>query len=129
MLTAIILSAERGMKRILSLMALLLSAQIAGAQDLAGCYLVSGTNLDGSPYSGEAVITLSSDVTCEIVWTTGGTTSTGICMRDSNAFAAAYELNGAVGLVIYLIQPDGTLNGTWTVAGVNAVGTEVLTPN
>ncbi len=117
------------MKPILSLTALLLSAHVAAAQGLAGRYLVTGTNLDGSPYSGEAVISLSSDVTCEIVWTTGGSSSSGICMRDSNAFAAAYELNGAVGLVIYLIQPDGTLHGTWTVAGLNAVGTEVLTPN
>ena len=50
-------------------------------------------------------------------------------MRRGDAFTAGYELNGKVGLVIYLIQPDGTLEGTWTVAGLNAVGTEVLTPN
>ena len=50
-------------------------------------------------------------------------------MRDGNAFVAGYELQGRVGLVIYLIQPDGTLEGTWTVAGLNATGTEVLTPN
>jgi hypothetical protein len=50
-------------------------------------------------------------------------------MRDGNAFAAGYEMGGKVGLVIYLIQPDGVLDGTWTVAGVNAVGTEVLTPD
>lgn len=117
------------MKALFPLTALLLSAQLVGAQDLTGTYLVSGTNLDGSPYSGEATITATSDVTCEIVWNTGNTLSSGICMRDSNAFAAAYELNGAVGLVIYLIQPDGTLEGSWTVAGMNAVGTEVLTPN
>lgn len=117
------------MKVSIPLAALLLSANLAAAQDYSGRYLVAGTNLDGSPYGGEAVITLTSDVTCEIVWTTGSTTSTGICMRHGNAFAAGYELNGAVGLVIYLIEPDGTLNGTWTVAGLNAVGTEVLTPN
>ena len=117
------------MKPVLALIVLLLSPQLATAQDVAGRYLVAGTNLDGSSYGGEAEITLTTDVTCEIVWTTGSTTSTGICMRNGSALAAGYELNGAVGLVIYLIEPDGTLNGTWTVAGLNAVGTEVLTPN
>ena len=113
-----------------SILAILMGlAGTAGAQDIGGHYLVSGTNLDGSPYQGEAQITLTSDVTCEIVWKTGATTSSGICMRDSNAFTAGYELNGKVGLVIYLVKPDGTLEGTWTVAGLNAVGTEVLTPN
>ena len=106
-----------------------MAAQGVAAQDVGGHYSVKGTNLDGSTYEGEAQITATSDVTCEIVWTTGGSTSSGICMRDGNAFSAGYELNGKVGLVIYLIQKDGSLDGTWTVAGVNAVGTEILTPN
>ena len=107
----------------------LLAATPLAAQDIGGHYLVAGTNLDGSPYKGEAQITLTSEVTCEITWLTGGVQSNGICMRDNNAFAAGYELNGAVGLIIYLVQPDGTLEGTWTIAGLNAVGTEVLTPD
>ena len=48
--------------------------------------------------------------------------------RDGTTFVAGYELGGKVGLVIYMIQSDGTLDGTWTIDGVNAVGTEVLTP-
>ena len=106
-----------------------LAASASTAQDLTGHYQVSGTNLDGSPYRGEAQITATSEYTCEIVWKTGGSTSSGICMRDGNAFAAGYELNGKVGLVIYLIKANGVLDGTWTVAGLNAVGTEVLTPD
>ena len=117
------------MKRVLFAAALVVAGAAAQAQDVTGNYLVNGTNLDGSSYTGEATITASSDYTCEIVWQTGGSTSSGICMRDGNAFAAGYELGGKVGLVIYLIQDDGTLDGRWTVAGVNAVGTEVLTPN
>ena len=101
----------------------------AAAQDLTGHYRVKGTNLDGSIYEGEAVITATSEFTCEIVWQTGGSTSSGICMRDGNAFTAGYELGGKIGLVIYLIEDNGTLDGTWTVAGVNAVGTEILTPD
>ena len=109
--------------------ALILAASPVTAQDVGGHYRVKGTNLDGTIYEGEAQITLTSKVTCEIVWQTGGSTSSGICMRDGNAFTAGYELGGKVGLVIYLIQDDGTLDGTWTLAGVNAVGTETLTPN
>lgn len=116
------------MKIFIATAALFLSVNLANAQDIAGSYVVAGTNLDGSPYSGEAEITLTSEYTCEIVWATNGTTSSGICMRYGNAFSAGYELNGKVGLVIYLIEENGTLNGTWTVAGLNAVGTEVLTP-
>lgn len=99
------------------------------AQDLTGDYLVNSTNVDGSPYTGTARVTATSEFTCEIVWQTEGSTSSGICMRDGNAFAAGYELGSKVGLVICLIQDDGTLDGTWAVAGVNAVATEVMTPN
>jgi hypothetical protein len=115
------------MKALVWAVAMVLVGSATVAQDLTGHYLAKGTNLDGSDYEGEAQITATSEVTCEIVWQTGDTTSTGICMRNGNAFAAGYELNGDVGLVIYLIEDDGTLNGTWTVAGVNGVGTEVLT--
>ena len=117
------------MKAILAAPFLLMSAHLAAAQDIGGHYLVKGTNLDGTTYKGDAQITLTSKFTCEIEWKTGGSTSDGICMRDGNAFTAGYQLNGKVGLVIYLVQDDGTLEGTWTVAGVNAVGTEILTPN
>ncbi len=116
------------MKLFLTVWFLLMSAPWALAQDIGGHYRVKGTNLDGTIYEGDAQITKTSEYTCEIVWRTGGSTSDGICMRDGNAFTAGYELNGKVGLVIYLVQDDGTLEGTWTVAGVNAVGTEILTP-
>ena len=106
----------------------LCSAGAAMAEGVVGHYKVNGTNLDGTPYAGEAEVTATSDVTCVITWTTGDTTSNGICMRDGNAFTAGYVLNGKVGLVIYLIQDDGSLQGTWTVDGLNAVGTETLTP-
>ncbi len=115
------------MKAITFAAALALVAGAAFAQDLTGHYRVKGTNFDGSIYEGEAMVTATSEYTCEIVWNTGGATSSGICMRDGNAFTAAYEMGGKIGLVIYLIQDDGTLEGTWTVAGVNAVGTETMT--
>lgn len=100
----------------------------ASAQSIGGTYAVQGTNHNGSPYSGEAVITLTSDTTCEIVWNTGGQTSGGICSRNDDAFAAAYKLGNAVGLVIYKVKEDGSMEGLWTIAGQPGTGTETLTP-
>jgi hypothetical protein len=99
----------------------------AAAQDIGGRYEVRGTNFDGSRYGGEAVIRITSDTTCEIVWNTGGTAE-GICMRSGNALAAGYTMGGEVGLVIYRILPDGRLDGVWTIAGQDGHGTELLVP-
>jgi hypothetical protein len=100
----------------------------ASAQSIGGSYTVEGTNLDGSPYTGTAEITLTSSTTCDIHWTTGGSTSDGICSRNDNAFAAAYVLGDAIGLVVYKVIEDGSLEGLWTIAGKEGNGTEKLTP-
>ena len=91
-------------------------------------YTVDGTNLDGSSYGGTAEIVLTSDTTCEIYWKTGSSTSSGICMRYGDAFSAGYALGNSIGLVIYKINTDGSLDGIWTVAGQDGNGTERLTP-
>jgi hypothetical protein len=100
----------------------------AASGDVGGHYSVKGTNLDGSAYSGEADINVISSTTCEIAWTTGSTTSKGICMRNGDSFAAGYVMGDAVGLVIYQMKDDGTLDGLWTISGKDGSGTEVLTP-
>jgi hypothetical protein len=100
----------------------------ASAQNVGGRYQVIGKNFNGSTYSGTAEITVTSNNTCRIVWVTGGTTSRGICMRHTNAFSAGYVLNGKVGLVIYEMKSDGSLDGLWTVADENGVGAERLVP-
>lgn len=107
----------------------LLIASPAFAADIGGSYRVKGTNFDGSPYGGTAVITPSGGATCRIEWQTGGTSSAGICMLAGSALSAAYKLGDAVGLVLYQLEPDGTLNGVWTIADKSGSGTEVLTPS
>lgn len=103
-------------------------ATAATAQNVGGRYQVQGTNFNGSPYRGTATITLTSDTTCRIQWNVG-TTADGICMRNGNAFSAAYQMStGRVGLVIYRIRDDGTLDGIWTLAGQDGSGREVLVP-
>ena len=99
----------------------------ANAVDVGGTYDVQGTNANGTKYSGTADIEVTSENTCRITWHVGNESS-GICMRNGSAFAAGYVLGEKVGLIIYEMRDDGTLNGLWTIADQAGVGTEVLTP-
>ncbi len=117
------------MKRILvaSLLGLMMVAPAAAQTVNAGKYTVEGTNLDGSAYTGTAEITLASETTCVIEWDTNGTKSSGVCMLNGDAFAAAYVLGDALGLIVYKVNGDGTLEGAWTITGKDGSGTETLT--
>lgn len=115
-------------KRLALAFAISLLAAPLAAQNIGGLYDLEGIGLNGEPYYGEVEIVLTSDVTCAMVWRTGNSESHGICMRMEEVFTAAYEIEGEVGLAIYGVLDDGTLAGTWTVSGINAVGEEVLTP-
>ncbi|MCJ8151606.1 hypothetical protein MKI86_20900 (plasmid) [Shinella sp. B3.7] len=118
------------MKTILAgvLFGLALVAPVQAQTVNAGTYNVEGTNLDGSAYNGTATITLTSETTCAIEWNTGAVTSNGICMLYDNAFAAAYVLEDAVGLIVYQVKADGSLEGAWTISGKDGSGSEILTP-
>jgi hypothetical protein len=114
--------------RFAAALGLLFAASVSTlAADIGGEYAVNGTNFDGSRYRGTAEIALTSDTTCNIVWQTGSTAQ-GICMRNGDSFAASYVMGDAIGLVIYRVNQDGSLEGLWTIAGQDGVGTETLTP-
>ena len=117
------------MKRTL-LAALLVAASFlpAAARDISGRYSVQGTNIDGSEYEGTAEIANLSNTTCGIIWTIAGREFDGICMQDGNIFSAAYEMDGKVGLLIYHIGPNGSMEGSWTITGDRGRGAEVLMP-
>ena len=93
-----------------------------------GLYTVDGTNLDGTPYKGTAEVKLLSNTTCQITWTTGSTSSVGLCMMMDGVLGVAYRQGEAVGVTMYHLNDDGSLEGAWTVAGQNGNGTEKLTP-
>jgi len=118
------------MPRLLCLAAILAVTVVPAisAEFREGAYSVDGTNLDGSPYKGTAVVKLLSNTTCEIDWTTGSTTSVGLCMMMDGVVAAAYRQGDNVGVTMYHINDDGSLEGAWTVAGQNGSGSEKLTP-
>ena len=117
------------MRRLLSIAAtaLALSVAPAVAQEVVN-FTIDGTNLDGSTYGGTATITWISDSTCTIVWNSGPDPVEGICMRNGPAFSAGYSMGDKVGLVIYQVFEDGHMEGLWTIAGTNGLGTEILTP-
>jgi hypothetical protein len=104
-------------------------AAYADASNFSGGeYDVRGTNPDGSKYKGTAEITVTSNSTCRIVWHIGKDESDGICMRNGIALAASYILGDDIGLVIYEIRDDDTLDGLWTIADHDGTGTELLIP-
>ena len=104
------------------------SAAETGSLRLAQHYSVTGTNADGSRYSGVADVDIISHTTFSIVWHIGSGTQNGFGMRMNNTLSATYLLNGQPGLVIYRAQGDGRFTGTWAIRGESGYGTESLSP-
>jgi hypothetical protein len=120
---------EAFMIRTIAALGLCLFAFTASAETmtLASHYKATGTNPDGSAYSGDVKIDVISDTTFSIVWTIAGRKYQGFGMRLNDDLAATYEINGEPGLVIYRLDGDG-LNGLWAIRGHNGNGTERLAP-
>ena len=95
---------------------------------LAPKYTATGTNPDGSKYTGTATVQPQSDTTFAIQWSIGGSVYKGFGMRRNDALAATYTIDGEPGLVIYKVDGNG-LDGLWAVRGENGNGTEHLTPS
>jgi hypothetical protein len=110
---------------------LLVVATMARADTLTlhSAYAAAGTNPDGSSYTGTVNIKVISDKTFTIHWKIGDETYDGFGMRNGDALAATYTLNGEPGLIIYRVEEGGALNGFWVVRGKDNGGTEKLTPS
>src|ERR1041384_2140271 len=93
-----------------------LALPVAAAEFREGVYTVEGTNLNGSPYNGTATVTLLSDTTCRIEWKTGGTEWGGHCMKVADFVSAGYFMGDQIGVIMYMLQEDGSLEGYWTVS-------------
>ena len=110
-------------------LALVALASPASSAEIGGRYQDAGKDLDGSSYSGSAEITIRSDTDCTIVWhDAGGGDLDGICLRGPETLAAAYIFNDRPFLVLYKLEADGTLRGTFTGVKHNGIGIDVLTP-
>ena len=88
--------------------------------DIAGEYTINGTNPDGSSYTGSVYITKSNDK-YNVKWYIGDQTFEGTGTILGKILTVDW---GDIYPVIYTIQTDGILNGTWE----NGAAKEVLIP-
>lgn len=93
--------------------------------NIAGKYNITGKTLEGNPYRGTLEVLSRGDV-YQFRWNSGGQYD-GIGIPHGNVIAVAFA-NGpngkGCGVVDYIIESDGTLDGKWGYWGVNESGTE-----
>ncbi len=112
---------------ILPVVALFFLAHTVTAQDagLAGTYDVAATNPDGSPYRGSLTITQDGD-SYGFFWNVISTFQ-GAGFRDGNIVVVGWG-GDQCSAVLYRVQPDGALQGRWSVAGTRGFGSELAQP-
>ena len=102
----------------------------ASIKDLAGTYAITGTNEGGGGnYAGTLLVTNRDDV-YQFSWDTAGKKYDGVGVQtDDNVAVAFTDGNDGTGcgVVLYTIQPDGTLNGKAGYWGKNSAETETAT--
>lgn len=94
----------------------------------AGVYDVTGTNLDGTSYTGIAQIVPAGLSSFVIRWRIGNAVLEGVGFASGRTVAVAYGQAQQPGLAIYTINPDGSMDGEWTIIGASANGRERLVP-
>jgi hypothetical protein len=87
-------------------------AEIAAA-NLVGSYEVTGTEVDGTAYSGPGTldISLSSSGALELEWDSGKYAGAGRVIGDS--LAVATFADGKSVIMVMTANPDGSLIGRW----------------
>jgi hypothetical protein len=103
------------------------SASAADSMTLASTYDATGTNPDGSAYTGTASVKVISDTTFTIKWQIAGSFYQGFGVRLNDTLSATYLIDGEPGLVMYKVDGTG-INGLWAIRADNGSGTEHLTP-
>ncbi|MDP3418525.1 hypothetical protein [Falsiroseomonas sp.] len=93
-----------------------------------GLYDVTGTNLDGTAYTGVAQIRTVGLASFAIRWRIGSQTVEGVGFASGRTVAVAYGLTQRPGIGIYTLNPDGSLDGEWTIVGAPANARERLVP-
>ncbi|WP_209443291.1 hypothetical protein [Falsiroseomonas frigidaquae] len=111
----------------LPLLAALPCAAPAQAQQ-AGLYDVTGTNLDGTAYTGLAQIRTVGLASFAIRWRIGNQTVEGVGFASGRTVAVAYGLTQRPGIGIYTLNADGSMDGEWTIIGAPANARERLVP-
>ena len=92
----------------------------AYAGGVSGEYTAQGRNPDGSAYQGIAQI-VETDGAVAMTWQVGTSTYTGVGTVEGRVLEINWNADAPV---VYLINPDGTLYGTWA----KGTALELLTP-
>ena len=92
----------------------------------AGIYDVTGVNLDGTAYTGLAQIRQLGLASFAIVWRISNEIIEGVGFASGRTVSVAYGLAQRPGIGIYTLNPDGSLDGEWTIIGAPANGRERL---
>jgi hypothetical protein len=110
--------------------ALLLAIGLAGpaAAQRSGLYDVTGTNLDGTTYSGTLQIIQIGAASFRVTWSIGGDIIEGVGMVSGLTFVTAFSVGDQTGLGIYEIGPGDVLDGKWTLVGAFNTGQETARP-
>jgi len=111
-----------------TLTALLIAAPLAmpAQAQQAGIYDVTGVNLDGSTYTGLAQIRQLGLASFAIVWRIRNEIIEGVGFSSGRTVSVAYGLAQRPGIGIYTLNPDGSMDGEWTIIGAPANGRERL---
>ena len=88
-------------------------------RNLVGRYRADGKNPNGTSYTGEVEIR-NENAMYYFIWTINSQTLYGSGTLNNNIL----NINWSGGLVSYVLQPNGVLQGSWA----NGQGTETLTP-
>jgi hypothetical protein len=98
--------------------------------DLAGTYAVKGTGADGKTYQGDVLVTMR-DAVYQMSWRLDAGSFDGVAVQSGDTLAAAYTTGTdgkGCGAIVYKINADNSLDGTWGEWGSNSVGTEKAVP-
>jgi opacity protein-like surface antigen len=117
------------MKKFLLAALLAFGLALPAAAQRSGVYNVTGTNPDGTDYTGTMMLQQVGLASFRIVWTIGGDNIEGVGMVSGLTLATAFTLaNNQTGMGIYEIKPGDVLEGVWTVVGAFAAGRETARP-
>jgi hypothetical protein len=111
---------------LLALAALLFATPAMAQRD--GLYDVSGTNLDGTSYTGLAQIRTVGINSFNILWRIGDQIVEGVGIASGRTIGVAYGMAQRPGMGIYTLNPDGSMEGEWTIIGAPSIGRERLVP-
>ena len=118
------------MTRAFLALCLALGLAAPAAAQRSGMYDITGTNPDGSEYTGTLELEQIGLLSFRLRWVIGPDVIEGVGMVSGLTFATAFSLGGgsSPSMAIYEPRPNGQLSGQWTTIGAFAAGQETATP-